>query len=223
MSQKVLDALSEQFVPTDDPEELAKFIEENKMYFEQVTAQHILINTVDEAKNPLPEDKLKEAKAKANKVLEKVLAGEDIGALAKEYSEDPGSKDNNGEYTFPRGQMVPEFEEAAFNGEEGKVYPELVETAYGYHIVKTVKKLSAKEDDMKNAFEENQKAGYINGEIDEWITSAKVEKTELYDTVIIKKPVASEKPEESDQPVDEKDESSDVEKDESSDIEKEEK
>lgn len=214
MSQKVLDALAEQFVPTDDPEELAKFIEGNKMYFEQVTAQHVLINTVDEAGNPLPEDKLKEARAKADEVLEKVLAGEDIGALAKEYSEDPGSKDNNGEYTFPRGQMVPEFEEAAFNGEEGKVYPELVETAYGYHIVKTVEKLSAKDDDMKLAFEENQKAEYINGEIDEWITGAKIEKTELYDTVIIKKPAATEKPEESDQPVDVEDESSDVEKEE---------
>ena len=196
MSQKVLEALSEQFVPTENTEELAKFVEDNKMYFEQVTAQHVLINTVDEAGNPLPEAKLKEAKAKADEVLKKALAGDDMGKLAKEYSEDPGSKDSNGEYTFPRGQMVPEFEEAAFNGEDGKVYPELVKTAYGYHIVKTVEKVNANEEDMKTAFEENQKAEYVNGEIDEWIKGAKVEKTELYDTIIIKKPEAPENKEE---------------------------
>ncbi len=196
ISQKVLDALSEQFVPSEDQEEFEKFVEENKTYFEEVTAQHVLINTVNEAGEPLPEDQLKEAKETADKVLASALAGEDMGKLAKEYSQDPGSKDKNGEYTFPRGQMVPEFEEAAFNGEEGKVHPELVETVYGYHIVKTLKKASADEEKMKKAFEENQKAEYVNSEIDEWITGAKVEKTDLYDTIVIKKPEAAETKEE---------------------------
>ena len=194
LSDRVFATMSEQFVPTENPEEFAKFVEENKTYLEQVTAQHVLINTVDELGNPLPEEKLKEAKARADEVLEKALAGEDIGVLAKEYSEDPGSKDNNGEYTFPRGQMVPEFEEAAFNGEDGKVHPELVETTYGYHIVKTVKRTN--EADMKKIFEENQESEYINGEIEEWIAGAKVEKTELYDTIKIKKEEAPEDVEE---------------------------
>lgn len=191
LSQTVLEEVANKFKPTEDAEEFEKFVEQNKMYFESVTAQHVLIGTADEVGNPIPEDKEKEAEAKAKAVLVKALAGEDMGELAKEYSEDPGSKDTGGEYTFQRGQMVPEFEEAAFNGEEGKVYPEVVKTSHGYHIVKTVEKITATEEEMKQSFEENQKAEYINGEIDEWITGAKVEKTELYDTIIIKKSEAA--------------------------------
>lgn len=187
LSQKVSVELANRFVPTEDVEGFNKFVEENKAYFEQVKAQHVLISALDESKNPLPEEKQKQAKEKAEEILKKALAGEDMGSLAKEYSEDPGSKDNNGEYTFPRGQMVPEFEEAAFSGEEGKVYPELVHTTHGYHIIKTVEKIAADENEMKQAFEENQKAIYVNSEIDEWIKGAQVEKTPLYDTVTIKR------------------------------------
>lgn len=192
ISQKVLDALADQFVPTEDPEEFKKFIEENEMYFEQVTAQHVLIKTVDDEGNPLPKADLEKVKEKADMILEKALAGEDMGELAKEYSEDPGSKDSGGEYTFPRGQMVPEFEEAAFNGEDGKVYSELVETVHGLHIIKTVKKINASEDEMRKAFEEKQKSDYVGGERDELIKAAKVEKTDLYDTIVIEKPAAPE-------------------------------
>jgi len=194
MSQKIVEALSNQFVATEDAEAFASFVEENKMHFEQATAQHVLISTIDEERNPLPEAKLKEAKEKADMVLEKALAGEDMVELAKEYSEDPGFEDNKDGYTFPRGQMVPEFEEVAFNGEEGKVYPELVETVHGYHIIKSIKRINADEADMKAAFEENQKIDYVNGEIDELIKAANVEKTDLYDTVTIKKPSESEIP-----------------------------
>ncbi|HHX63054.1 MAG TPA: hypothetical protein GX707_20430 [Epulopiscium sp.] len=190
ISQKVLEELAEKFTPSQDTQEFEKFIETNKMYFDSVTAQHILISTKDAEGNLLPADKGKEAEEKAKMVLGKALAGEDMAALAKEYSEDPGSKDTGGEYTFKRGEMVPEFEEAAFNGEEGKVYPEVVQTDHGYHIIKTIKMGAATEEEMKMSFEENQKAEYINGEIEEWITGAKVEKTDIYDTITIKKPEA---------------------------------
>ncbi len=187
MSEKVVERLADKFTPSEDTEEFEKFIEENKTYFEGVTAQHVLLSIKDEAGNLLPEDKQEAAKKLAEEVLEKALAGADMKELAKEFSEDPGVVENDGEYTFPRGQMVPEFEEAAFNGEEGKVYPEVVVTDHGYHIVKTVEKITASEEDMKASFEEYQKAGYISGEVEEWITGAKVEKTELYDTIVIKK------------------------------------
>lgn len=203
MSQKVLEELSDKFTPSQDAEEFEAFVEENKNYFESVTAQHVLLSIKDETGNLLPEDKQEEAKKLSQEVLEKALAGEDMGELAKEYSEDPGSKDDGGEYTFQRGQMVPEFEEAAFNGEEGKVFPEVVVTDHGYHIVKTVAKTTASEEEMKASFEEFQKAEYINGEIEEWITGAKVEKTELYDTVKIKKPEMPE-PEEQEESEEEK-------------------
>ena len=194
MSQKVVEALSDQFVPTDDPEAFASFVEENKTHFEQATAQHILIASIDEERNPLPEAKLEEAKEKANMVLEKALAGEDMGKLAKEYSEDPGSKDSNGEYTFPRGQMVAEFEEVAFNGEEGKVFPELVETMHGYHIIKPIARKDADEAEMKSVFEEDQKIAYVNGEIEELIKAADVEKTDVFDKITLKEEVKVETP-----------------------------
>jgi len=54
----------------------------------------------------LPIEKQEEAKKKAEEILLKVKAGEDFASLAKQYSEDPGSKDTGGEYTFSKGQMV---------------------------------------------------------------------------------------------------------------------
>ncbi|NLI90039.1 MAG: hypothetical protein GX366_06505 [Epulopiscium sp.] len=199
MSQNVLEELERNFTPSEDADEFEKFVEENKMSLETVTAQHVLISTLDDDGNPLSEDEEEKAKEKAEEILEKALAGDDMGELAKEYSDDPGSKDEGGEYTFGRDEMVPEFEEAAFNGEAGKVHPELVKTIHGYHIVKTIEKTEPTEEELKEAFKENQKAEYISSELDEWITGAKVEKTELYDAIEIKKPEPEPEVEDSDQ------------------------
>ncbi len=116
-----------------------KFYEENSAGFEQpekVRAAHILISTKDSATNQdfSPEKKM-EKKKLAEKVLQRAKKGEDFGKLAKEFSEDPGSKEAGGEYTFPRGQMVPEFEAAAFSMKTNQI-SELVETSFGYHIIK---------------------------------------------------------------------------------------
>ena len=85
-------------------------------------------------------DKLNQtAKNKAQDILKKALAGEDFATLAKENSEDPGSKDNGGEYDFvQKGSFVPEYEDVIFNKglQNGGVYSELVETEYGWHIIK---------------------------------------------------------------------------------------
>lgn len=94
-------------------DEIKTFYEENPQYFErpeQVRAAHVLIMTQGKS-----DDEKAAAQTKIQEVLQKAKAGADFAALAKEYSEDPGSKDNGGEYTFPRGQMVPEFEQAAFS------------------------------------------------------------------------------------------------------------
>jgi parvulin-like peptidyl-prolyl isomerase len=68
-------------------------------------------------------------------LLKRARAGEDFAKLAKEYSEDPGSKDKGGEYTFPKGQMVPEFEATAFSLKTNEI-SDIVTTQYGYHIIK---------------------------------------------------------------------------------------
>jgi parvulin-like peptidyl-prolyl isomerase len=109
---------------------------------EQVHARHILIAVKTEdspAEGGL--DKAA-ARAKAEEVLKRVKAGENFEALAKEYSSDPGSKENGGDLGwFGRGRMVPEFEKAAFALQPGQV-SEIVESPFGFHIIKVEGKRS---------------------------------------------------------------------------------
>lgn len=85
-------------------------------------------------------DQLNEqTKQKAEGILKKALAGDDFATLAKENSEDPGSKDNGGEYDFvKKGDFVPEYETAIFKIKDGEIYPALVETQFGWHIIKRI-------------------------------------------------------------------------------------
>lgn len=99
-----------------------------------VKVKHILIKSIDDSDNPLPEDEKAAAYAKIQEALAKAKAGEDFTELVTEYSEDTGSIDNGGEYTFSRGQFVPEFEEAAYSMEPGQI-SDIVESSYGYHII----------------------------------------------------------------------------------------
>lgn len=81
-----------------------------------------------------------EKKAKAEEILNRVKAGEDFAKLAGEFSDDPGSKDKGGLYeNISEGAFVPEFEKAAFSLEPGQIFPELVESNFGYHIIKLEK------------------------------------------------------------------------------------
>lgn len=124
-----------------------KFYDENPKQFDQpelVKAAHILLTTIDlSTREELSEEKKKEKRAKIDQLLVRVKAGEDFGALAKEFSEDTGSKVNGGEYTFPRGKMVPEFEAVAFTLMPGQV-SDVITSKYGYHIVKVLEKLPAR-------------------------------------------------------------------------------
>jgi peptidyl-prolyl cis-trans isomerase D len=105
---------------------------ENK---EQVKASHILIKS-DAATDAV-------AKAKAEVVLKR-LQKEDFGKVASDVSDDPGSKKNKGDLGFfVKGQMVPEFEKAAFDLPVGKMTG-LVKTNFGYHIIKVTDKKPAK-------------------------------------------------------------------------------
>lgn len=115
--------------PTVSDEEVQASYNEGKT----VSVQHILLKTQGMSDS---------AKAVVKKTMEGLLErakkGEDFTALAKQYSEDPGSKDKGGLYeNFGRGEMVKPFEDAAFTVPVGGI-SDLVETAYGYHILKVV-------------------------------------------------------------------------------------
>lgn len=120
---------------------------------EQVKARHILFKVENE------KDKAK-VKAKAQKVLDRIKKGEDFEKLAKEFGSD-GTKDQGGDLGwFGRGTMVPEFEEAVFALKPGELGKELVETQFGFHIVRLDEKRTVKDF-----------AAFIDGEL----SNAKIE------------------------------------------------
>ena len=128
-------------------DEVKKFYEENPAEFEEaerVRASHILISTRDPVTNAELSKEKKDAKHKlAEDLLKRARAGEDFAKLAKDYSEDQGSKDNGGEYPpFPRGKMVAEFDTAAFALKTNQI-SEIVVTQFGYHIIKLSEKMPA--------------------------------------------------------------------------------
>jgi len=95
------------------------------------TVRHILLLTQKKS-----DEQKKELRTQMEGLLKRAQDGEDFAKLAQQYSEDPGSKEKGGLYEkFPRGQMVPPFDEAAFNIPIGELSG-IVETSYGYHILR---------------------------------------------------------------------------------------
>lgn len=123
--------------------DINEYYAENKNEFrelEKVKARHILLKVDANAS----EDEKKKVKEEAQEILAKAKKeGADFAALAKKYSEDPGSAKKGGDLGyFERGKMVKEFEEAAFSLKPGEI-SDLVKTSYGYHIIKVEDKKPA--------------------------------------------------------------------------------
>ena len=121
------------------PEAINDFYQKNQDKFQQgprVRASHILIAFPQNADAAAKQ----QAKTKAETILKDLKAGKDFAAAAKENSQDPGSAVNGGDLGyFEQGQMVPPFEQAAFALKPGEM-SELVETQFGYHIIKVAEK-----------------------------------------------------------------------------------
>ena len=124
-------------------EQVTDFYEKNPDQFkepERVRASHILIAFPQDADAAAKA----EARKKAEQVLKEVKAGGDFAALAKEHSQDPGSAVNGGDLGFfQQGQMVGPFNDAAFSLPPGTT-SDLVETNFGYHIIRVAEKQSGR-------------------------------------------------------------------------------
>ncbi len=133
---------------------------------EQVAASHILIK-VDPEKGPAADA---EAKTKAEALFARVQKGEDFAKLANENTDDPSGKGNGGQLSpFGRGQMVPEFEQAAFDMKPGEIRGP-IKTQFGYHIIKVLSKLPA----HIRSFEEVR--GQISSELSETRAQAETDR-----------------------------------------------
>ena len=129
------------------PEQLQPYYDQHKDDFktpEEVKASHILIRTPPPGPDGKPDQKgVEAAKAKAEDILKKLRAGGDFAEIAKKESQDPGSGSKGGDLGwFQRNQMVPEFDKAAFSQPIGKI-GDLVQSSFGFHIIKVEDKHSA--------------------------------------------------------------------------------
>ncbi|MFL5319846.1 MAG: SurA N-terminal domain-containing protein [Myxococcaceae bacterium] len=120
--------------------EIADYFDKNKFLYhqaEQVHARHILIKADKDAS---AEDK-KAAKEKAENLRKQIVdEKKDFAEVAKQFSEDPGSKESGGDLGFNEaGAWVPEFSQAAFSLKPGEV-SQVVESPFGFHIIKVEEK-----------------------------------------------------------------------------------
>jgi len=138
--------------PTDA--EVQKYYDDNPKASEmpeQVHVRHILLLTMDPTTHaPLSDDQVKAKKKQIDDILKQARAGADFATLAKQYSEDPGSKNDGGELPpfakasdDPTHAMVPEFETAAFALTNNQI-SEVITTQYGYHIIQLIDKTPAR-------------------------------------------------------------------------------
>lgn len=161
-------------VPSDD--ELRQYFTDNYL-----AAKHILISTVDSMTGETIRTDA-EAKAEAQKILDRINAGEDYDTLMNEYSEDPGLAGNPDGYIFTEGEMVTEFYDGAKALAEDEVSG-LVKSDYGYHIIKRVPL------DVDGQFENYKPllttmvAGTMDDLLTQWMEEADVQTTEVYDEI----------------------------------------
>ncbi|MEZ5351152.1 MAG: peptidylprolyl isomerase [Bryobacteraceae bacterium] len=170
--------------PVDDAAMQAYF-EKNKSQYEQVAGRHILIRfkgsavPVREGKSELSEE---EALAKANEVRARIAGGADFADVAKEESDDVGSGSNGGALgTFGRGQMVPEFENAAFALPVGEV-SEPVKSQFGYHVIQIQEQKHQTFEQAKASIEQRLRPERAKELAEEIKTKSNVQVDEAYFT-----------------------------------------
>ena len=140
---------------------------------EQVRASHILIKVDSQA----DASQKTEARKKLEEIQEKLKKGEDFSALATASSQCPSNSRGGDLGYFGRGQMVQPFEETAFSLKPGEV-SDIVETQFGYHLIKVVDKKAAGTTpykDAKGQIEQRLKREKVQKEVSSYVAKLKEE------------------------------------------------
>ena len=162
--------------------DLQKAYDSKKNDYENVKARHILIAfkgspAAVPGKKELTEE---EAKAKAEDLRKQIVAGASFEETAKKESDDQGSGANGGDLgAFRRGQMVEEFEKAAFAAKTGEVTP-VVRTQFGYHIIKVDEHTTTPFAEVKPQLEKAERQRKVQEALDAMKTNAKPTFNETY-------------------------------------------
>lgn len=162
--------------------------------FGEMTVKHILITpeTADDMSEEDTEKAENEAKKKAEEVIEKLNNGEKFDDLVKEYSDDEGSKDNNGLVeNFTKDGVVSEFWDASIELKDGEYTKEPVKSEYGYHVIYRVsQKEKAKLKDVKDDIKEKLVEEKLNSDAElatkTWVEIRKKYKLDIKDDDIKK-------------------------------------
>jgi len=162
--------------------DLQKIYEQNKKDYETVKARHILIAfkgrpAAQSGKTELTDE---QAKAKAEELKKKIEAGASFEELAKKESDDKGSGARGGDLgPFTRGQMVEEFEKAAFDAKPGTTVGP-VRTQYGYHIIQVESHDTTSFDKVKSQLEGKERQRRVQEALDALKKNANATFNEAY-------------------------------------------
>lgn len=144
---------------------------------------HILFKTVDDSGNELSDEEKAKVEEKAKAALARALAGEDFAALAKELSEDTGTKENGGQYKmYMDGNTYTEYADAVKNLEVGAITTTLVKSQSGYHIIK----LNAKTENGR-AHNDTEREAYVDEDINNLSTTKNLKVNNDYLTKLVEK------------------------------------
>jgi peptidyl-prolyl cis-trans isomerase C len=140
LAQRLIDTTVRPGLQVTDDEDQA-FYTSNPQNFqapEQVRARHVLVKVGQEA----GEQEREQARARADDVRQRAVAGEDFAGLARELSEGPSADQGGDLGFFSEGQMVQPFSDAAFALQPGEI-SEVVETRFGFHVIKVEERRAA--------------------------------------------------------------------------------
>ena len=173
-SKAELQKFAEKHVKEQGYDDIKAFLEETGYMY----AKHILISTVDDDRNPLPEEEVAAKKKQAEDILQQLKNSDEplvlFDELMNEYSEDPGLAQEPDGYVFGPGEMAEAFENATKALGDNEI-SDLVESNYGYHIILRRPAIEI----FKSMWDQER----FSQQLETWVAEADVKTTDVYDKI----------------------------------------